>query len=92
MKSRTAPITEADKEALFPLLEDLIAGWCDRRAIGLLRILLRAYPLSSGLSDDWHQLHEALRDLENVRDSMTAIERDKITYAKRIVQFILDRR
>ena len=92
IKSRTEPITSADKDALFPVVDDLITGWCDRRALALLRILLRAYPLASGLSDDWHQLHDALRDLENVRDATTAIEREKITYARRIVQFILDRR
>ena len=92
MKSRTEPITEADKDALFPVIHDLLNIWCDRRAFAPLRILLRAYPLSSGLSEDWHQLHETLRDLEILRDSTTVNERERITYARRIVQFILDRR
>lgn len=42
---------------------ELFDIWCDRRAARPLRHLLRAWPLSSGLTDDWGDLHEALRAL-----------------------------
>jgi len=91
MKSRSESITEADKNALFPIIDDLIGGWCDRRELKPLRILLRSYPLSSGLADDWQQLYESLLDLEHLQASITADERERLTYSRRIVEFILRR-
>jgi hypothetical protein len=49
---------------IFTTLDSLIDAWCERRALKPLRYVLQGYPLSSGLTDDWHQLKEAL---ENVR-------------------------
>jgi hypothetical protein len=48
---------------LFARLEWLVDGWCDRRALRPLSIILRAYPMVSPLSDSWHDLRSALRDL-----------------------------
>jgi hypothetical protein len=53
---------------LFALLDGLVDGWCERRALRPLRILLRAYPMESPLSDSWHELRGALRDLRTLRD------------------------
>jgi hypothetical protein len=41
-------------------VEDLFEIWCDRRCVRALREILRGYPLTSGLSDDWHQLRDSL--------------------------------
>ncbi len=53
---------------LFALLDGLVDGWCERRALRPLRILLPAYPMVSTLSDSWHELRGALRNLRMLRD------------------------
>jgi hypothetical protein len=53
---------------LFALLDGLVDGWCERRALRPLRILLRTYPMVSPLSDSWHELRGALRDLRCLRE------------------------
>ena len=53
-------------------LAALVDLWCERRCLPALRFILRGYPLSSGLTDDWGNLLEAL---ENVR----AFARDELT-------------
>jgi hypothetical protein len=73
---------------LFAILDGLVDGWCERRALSPLRILLRVYPMASPLSDSWHELRGALRDLRCLRepdisesealaidDSLRAVER-----------------
>ena len=90
MKGRNDQITEDDKSNLFPTLQTLLDAWCDRRALTPLRVLLNAYPLPNGLTDEWQQLHAALSDLENRHDDViTSHERQQVTYARRVVQFIL---
>jgi hypothetical protein len=65
---------------MFP--DDINAGcselfdiWCERRAARPLRHLLRAWPLSNSLTDDWGDLHEALRALRaNCRTEISDAE------------------
>jgi hypothetical protein len=59
----------------FSVLQSLIDAWCDRRCLGALRRILAAYPMVSGLTDEWGELAIAL---ENVR----AFARDQITGAE----------
>lgn len=44
-------------------LAQLIDGWCDRRELRPLAMLLPAYTANAGLTDDWARLMEALYDL-----------------------------
>jgi hypothetical protein len=73
---------------LFATLDRLVDGWCERRALRPLSILLHAYPMDSPLSDSWHELRAALRSLRCLRqpdvseveivaieDSLRAVER-----------------
>jgi hypothetical protein len=53
-------------------VEQLVDGWCDRRSLRALREILSGWPLSSGLTDDWGNLLDAL---EKVR----AFARDELT-------------
>ena len=39
----------------------LVDAWCDRRAIGPLRIILSCYPLVNNLTDDWDALASGLK-------------------------------
>jgi hypothetical protein len=65
MFSQTDMTSNAD---LFAVLDRLVDGWCERRALRPLSILLRAYPLVSSLSDSWHELRGALRSLRGLRE------------------------
>jgi hypothetical protein len=53
-------------------VELLVGGWCDRRSLRALRAILSGWPLSSGLTDDWANLLDAL---EKVR----AFAREELT-------------
>ena len=41
----------------------LINVWCDRRAIGPLRIILGCYPILNNLTDDWAALANGLKTI-----------------------------
>ena len=53
MKTRNEPINQRDTEELFPLLDQLIDGWCERRALRELRLILAGYPMPNMLTDGW---------------------------------------
>jgi hypothetical protein len=44
-------------------MASLIDGWCERRSLSLLRVLLPVYPLASGLTDDWAALAFSLKEI-----------------------------
>ena len=44
-------------------IASLIDGWCERRALSLLRVLLAAYPLASGLTDEWAEVAFSLKEI-----------------------------
>jgi hypothetical protein len=73
---------------VFTSVNRLVDGWCERRCLDALREILRAWPLSSGLTDEWGELRDALarvravaanelneRELEVVEESIAAIDR-----------------
>jgi hypothetical protein len=75
-----------DSEA-FTLLDRLVDGWCERRALRPLSIILRSYPMVSPLSDGWHELRSALRDLRALRDpDVTDAEAEAVENALRSVE------
>lgn len=45
------------------LLQQLINGWCERRALDPLREILPCYPLVSGLTDEWASLAKSLKTI-----------------------------
>jgi len=52
------------QEQVLQKIKYLIEHWCDRRALRPLRYILNAYPLSSGLTDEWGQLLDALKSIK----------------------------
>jgi len=48
------------------ILDTLIDGWCERRAIRPLQRLLPAYPATLAHTDQKHELREALRDVKGL--------------------------
>jgi hypothetical protein len=78
---------------LFTLLDRLVDGWCERRALRPLSIILRAYPMTSPLTDGWYDLRDALRDLRALRDaSISQAEAARVEDALRAVEEALRRR
>ena len=77
---------------LLALLDRLLEGWCERRALRPLSILLRAYPLMSPLSDDWHELRNALRSLRCLKEpDISESESEAIADCLRAVETALAR-
>jgi hypothetical protein len=75
---------------LFALLDRLVDGWCERRALRPLSIILRAYPMTSPLTDGWYDLRDALRDLRAA--SISETEAAGVEDALRAVEEALRRR
>jgi hypothetical protein len=74
----------------FSTLKSLVDAWCDRRRLGALRRILQAYPMASGLTDDWGELAIALEDVRAfARDEITRSElqfvEETIAFARRVV-------
>ena len=81
-----------EEDDLFPLLNGLVDGWCERRALNPLRHILSAYPLSMGLSDEWHKLDDALKDIRALcRDELGVGEKEKLNQAILHVQKVLEK-
>jgi hypothetical protein len=67
--------------------------WCERRAARPLRHLLHAWPLTSGLTDDWGELHEALRALRaNCRAEISDAELARVEELIRTVAIVVYQR
>jgi hypothetical protein len=54
----------ATPKEIFERIDKLIDGWCERRALAPLRQILRSYPLASGLTDEWGELLNSLKDVK----------------------------
>ena len=51
-------VTETNSE-----IAALVNAWCDRRAIGPLRVILGCYPILNNLTDDWAALANGLKTI-----------------------------
>jgi hypothetical protein len=60
-------VTVHDEHPVKAPLARLIDGWCERRALGPLAVLLPAYTSNNGLTDGWTDVMEALRTLRGSR-------------------------
>ena len=57
----------------------LVDRWCDRHALAPLRHIVRAYPLISGLTDEWAELLVALENIRAFcRDELPPREEDEV--------------
>ena len=64
------------------ILDTLIDGWCERRAIRPLKYLLRAYPGPLAHTDHLYELLDALKDVKDLcRDDLTPEERQMLNKA-----------
>jgi len=89
LPSEEAPLSLAiqSAQALADALNHLIDGWCARRAIAPLRAVLPAWPLVSGLTDDWGALLTAIRSVEQRPDQgLTPEELELLGDCRRFVE------
>ena len=63
---------------IFPKIDKLIDDWCERRALKLLRVILRSYPLCSGLTDEWGALLDSLKDIKGLCGSELTNDEKKV--------------
>jgi len=64
--SSLADIPRSMEFNLFKALDELINGWCERRALRPLACLLPAYPGVLAHADQQFQLREALKNLKRL--------------------------
>ena len=74
----------------FAAVKSLVEAWCDRKSLGALRRVLQAYPMTSGLTDEWGELAIAIENVRAfAREEITERElrslEDAIAYARKIV-------
>jgi hypothetical protein len=80
------------RDELDELVDGLIDGWCERRNLCALRLVLQGYPLGSGLTDDWHRLRDALTFVRaDCRDVLQPDESDRLERAIAMVDLALTR-
>jgi len=83
----------AQSDSVFSLLDELVNGWCERRALNALRLTLPSYYSINGLTDDWQQLYNALRDVRAMcKDEIDNDEREKLNQVIVGIESILDNR
>jgi hypothetical protein len=75
------------------VVDALVDAWCERRCLGALRRILRAYPLASGLTDEWGELAAALKDVRACAAAeLTAEELESLGRLAGAVDLLLARR
>ncbi|MEO5830670.1 MAG: hypothetical protein ABIQ36_08895 [Rhodanobacter sp.] len=74
------------------LLRQLIDGWCERRALRPLRVILQCYPLASGLSDEWSCLAVALKRIRvQFATDLLAEELDQVIELQQLAESVVYR-
>lgn len=74
-------------ENLRKKLDALIDGWCERRAIRPLQLLLRAYPGPIVHTDQFHDLFDALKDVKGLsRSDLTPGEISDVIWCINLVE------
>ncbi|WP_421121566.1 hypothetical protein ACE2AJ_09370 [Aquihabitans daechungensis] len=68
-------LTGADVPAA---LASLVDGWCERRDLQPLTVLLPAYTSNNGLTDGWGRVMDALYNLRALRHHLPENERTTI--------------
>lgn len=80
----------ADPARLFQILDHLIDGWCERRALRPLAVVLAGYPPAPALTDEWAALYATVRNLKGVApDVLTDAERAAVAEAHALIYQIL---
>jgi hypothetical protein len=83
---------EESTAELNSIVGGLVDAWCESRNLRALRIVLPAYPMYMGLSDEWYQLRDALTFARaKCRDALSPDEADRLERAISLVDLALAR-
>ena len=73
-------------------LSALVNAWCDRRAIGPLRVILACYPIVNNLTDDWASLAAGLKTIRVQHGSdLERSETDAVVRLQHLAESVVDR-
>jgi hypothetical protein len=71
-------------------LRSLVDAWCDRRDLVLLRVILRGYPMASGITDEWGDLAVALKTIRAQHKSLLAAgELDRVIASQQFAESLV---
>jgi hypothetical protein len=74
------------------LLRQIIDGWCERRALRPLRVILQCYPLVSGLTDEWASLAMGLKTIRfQFANDLVAKELDQVIELQHLAESVVYR-
>ena len=60
-------------------VEQLIDTWCEQRALNPLRVILNAYPMANGLTDEWYTIADAFKTIRaQYRSELAAAVLDRV--------------
>lgn len=74
-EGESVPQTGAEFEAR---VSALIDQWCERRALDLLRLILRSWPMSAGLTDAKGEIYEQLHLIAGLGTQLPDKELDEV--------------
>ena len=78
-----------DPSAVDVLLRQIIDGWCERRALRPLRVILQCYPLVSGLTDEWASLATGLKTIRvQFANDLVAKELDQVIELQHLAESV----
>ena len=78
-----------DPSAADVLLRQIIDGWCERRALRPLRVILQCYPLVSGLTDEWASLATGLKTIRvQFANDLVAKELDQVIELQHLAESV----
>ena len=73
-------------------LSALVNAWCDRRAIGPLRVILGCYPILNNLTHDWAALANGLKTIRAQHDrELEPSEMDAIVRLQHLAESVVYR-
>ena len=72
-------MTIENDEQLSGAIQQLIDGWCQRRALDPLRCVLPAWPPTGNLVSEWWQVRDAFKHVQrNLADTLVPDEVEKV--------------
>ena len=84
-----APIPDVEPQQA---VAQLIDAWCDRRALGPLRVILTCFPFASGLTDEWASLASGLKTIRaQHRGDLTADELESLVALQQLAESVVYR-
>jgi hypothetical protein len=84
---------QVDRTNADTLMAQLIDSWCERRALGPLREILKCYPRVSGLTDEWGDLASCFKTIRvRLPGDLVGQELEQVIALQHLAESIIYRR